>query len=90
MMRFCFQIDEILIHPPKTIADSTWRISVYVYTEPRMQGSVFRRAWSSQTSGACWDVKMEEFESGGLGTEITVQASRYSAQLFLRKLKSRG
>ena len=33
---------------------------------------------------------MEEFESGGLGTEITVQANRYSAQLFLRKLKSGG
>jgi hypothetical protein len=33
---------------------------------------------------------MEEFESGGLGTEMTVQANRCLAQLFLRKLKSTG
>ena len=32
MMQFCFQIDEILPHPPKTIADSNWRIfSLCIY-----------------------------------------------------------
>jgi hypothetical protein len=33
---------------------------------------------------------MEEFESGGLGTEITVRANLDSAQLFLRNLEFTG